>query len=281
MGKKAHNVDVQTNTSSVTSILTVEKKEIVAEEKKESITCNIIDVPESFEVQNGVTGMRRDVVIGVLLRVDQEKDMRAVIGMSTEHFLWKKHSYFKLMLQKFVFMWSDKHKSSQIKVSRQKKTASVVGSVKGLHIILMHSRKLTCGVVTITLRLLRMPVMGKYALGVLFELPRTFEEGFGYAVGNIYHHQARSVPGYAFHDLTIGIFNGKEKVVDVTGLGFQAGDTVTVHVDVGRGDLVFHVKGEKRAELKDDASIREGVYLAAQMSAMDAEWAIVSVVYRP
>lgn len=55
-----------------------------------------VKVPSQYEVQNGLTGLKRDIVI-CLCKVmsDSVEKIRTMIGISQELFLWKSHSSFK------------------------------------------------------------------------------------------------------------------------------------------------------------------------------------------
>lgn len=54
-----------------------------------------IPVETAFEIPNGMTGMRRDVVLRVCSCLwDKPGHVRTIIGMSETHFLWKEHAFF-------------------------------------------------------------------------------------------------------------------------------------------------------------------------------------------
>lgn len=116
------------------------------------------EIPTSFQVKNGMTGMFWGILFKVFKHVHSEKEVRAVIGMNSQHYLWKEKSYFRsIVYRKFVFKWSVFYKPEGIKVSNKGKTAKVVRECdNGAFIIIIHDRKITNGVITISIKVMRM-----------------------------------------------------------------------------------------------------------------------------
>lgn len=54
-----------------------------------------ISVDSSFEVQNGMSGMMRDVIIHLCAMCNSSLNIRTIIGMCMEYYTWINHSYFK------------------------------------------------------------------------------------------------------------------------------------------------------------------------------------------
>lgn len=52
-------------------------------------------VESAFEITNGLSGMKRDVILGLCILMNwQSKSMRSIFGISQEYVTWKNHKYF-------------------------------------------------------------------------------------------------------------------------------------------------------------------------------------------
>ena len=148
----------------------------------------------------------------------------------------------------------------------------------GDHVILIGDRKLTRGVVSVTV-LVTIPRPNRYSFGILPDLPPTYNRGFAYKNGLI---------GWGLHDHTgsEGIFC-QSQLVASSSSGYTTNDKVslltsyplsssilqvTITVDADRGNLTFKVNGTKCAEF---LNIKLGVYIAATLFNKGAKWTII------
>ncbi|KAH7825254.1 putative BTB/POZ domain-containing protein KCTD8/12/16 [Monocercomonoides exilis] len=165
----------------------------------------------------------------------------------------------------FVAVWNPHLKSKGLELRDDGKTVEVVGE-DGDHTIIIGDRKITSGVVSITVQVV-IPRPNRYSFGVLPDIPPHFNRGFGYKNG---------VLGWGLHDHTgsLGIFCQTQLVAPST-LGYSTGDLVTLTVDVDRGNLFFKVNGIRCAELLNCEVIKLGVYIGATLFNKGAVWKIV------
>ncbi|GHV24186.1 hypothetical protein FACS189465_0950 [Clostridia bacterium] len=62
---------------------------------KKNNTNTIIKVQPTFEVENGMSGMNRDVILQLVRLLDNDRrKTRSIFGMSDKHYAWKGHVYF-------------------------------------------------------------------------------------------------------------------------------------------------------------------------------------------
>ena len=116
----------------------------------------------------------------------------------------------------YILAWSKIHKSPGLTLSDNGKTVKVTGE-DGDHTILIGDKKITRGAVQVSVRVI-IPRPNRYCIGVLPQIPETFNRGFGYKNGLI---------GWGLHDHagSKGIFCQNQQVAEST-LGYSSGDVV-------------------------------------------------------
>ncbi|KAA6398297.1 MAG: hypothetical protein EZS28_006181, partial [Streblomastix strix] len=165
----------------------------------------------------------------------------------------------------FAAVWNPRLKSDGLEITEDGRKIEVVGE-DGDHVALLGEHKITRGTVTITIHV-TIPRPNRYTIGVLPDIPQSFNRGFGYKNG---------VLGWGLHDHTgsLGIFCQTQLVANST-LGYATGDLVTMIVDVDRGNLTYKVNGLRCAELLNCEVIKFGVYAGVTLFNKGSVWKIV------
>lgn len=165
-----------------------------------------------------------------------------------------------------AFVWSPTHKSDQITLLDSGKTARVGGVLDYKnHVVLLEGSKLR-GVVTVTVQITVTNGFNNFVLGVIPTPLNCFKDGFG-----LPSYDSKGGPGWGFHSndgKEAGIYSFGKKVADSSlkyKFAGKASDTLTMCVDVGRGDLDFFLNRVHCASLRGVAEIRQGVFVAIQM----------------
>lgn len=185
-----------------------------------------------------------------------------------ERLFHKEMEFFRIGPQPTPFnaKWNTTYKSDGLTVMHDGKHVHVSGD-DGDHLILVGDQKITKGSISVTFRA-HIPRPNRYSIGVLLDIPQSFNRGFAYKNG---------LMGWGLHDHTsaLGIYCQSQLVAPST-LGYNTNDLVTMNVDVDKGDLVYKVNGLKCAELLGCEMLTRGVWVAVTLFNNGARWKILS-----
>lgn len=120
----------------------------------------------NFEVENGFLGLMRDIILKLVEIAHDDEMVRSIFGMCFEFFLWKSHSFFKMIRMGRRLVANPHH---GFLYNPQQKETRVSFLLEGVHRTFFLDRVLTSGIVKLTLLVSQFEKIAFFRVGVARE----------------------------------------------------------------------------------------------------------------